>query len=45
MLFGAGYTKYQHEMIFLDVFRAKNVFGGRTISKAPDHQSVAALLP
>ena len=34
-LLGAGYTKYQLEMIFLGLFRAKNVFLWRTIITAP----------
>ena len=45
MLFGDGYTKYQPEMTFLDLFRAKDVFLWRTTSKAPDHQSAAELTP
>jgi len=40
-LLGAGYTKYQPEMIFADIVRAKNLFLRRTSSKAPEHQSVA----
>jgi len=40
-LFGAGYTKYQPEMICVDLFRAKNMFLWQTTSKAPEHQSVA----
>jgi len=40
-LSGPGYTKYQPEMIFLDMFRAKNVFLWRTTSKASEHQSTA----
>ena len=43
MLFGAGYTKYQPGMIFLDLFRAKNVFLWRTTNKASEHQSKVLL--
>ena len=32
-LFGAEHTKYQPEMIFLDLFRTKNVFCGEALVK------------
>jgi len=39
-LFGAAYTEYQ-----LDMFRAWNVFGGRTTCEAPEHHSESWLIP
>ncbi len=44
-LFGAGYTKYQPKTISLNMFGAKNVFLWRNLVKAPEHQSVAKLIP
>ena len=44
-LFGARYMKYQPEMIFLDLFRVRNMFLWRTTSKAPEHESVAHIIP
>ena len=40
-LFGTGYTKWQPEMVCLDLFRVKNLFLWQTSSEAPEHQSVA----
>jgi len=41
MLFGAGYTNYQTEMIFLNLFRAQNAFLWPATEQYPEHHSVA----